>query len=402
MIDAGNSKNNVGEDLPYTRQVIDDEDIAAVTSVLRSDFLTSGPIVSKFESALARQCGARHVVACSSGTAALHLTALALGLAPGDAVIVPSITFVATANAARFCGADVIFADIDPETGLLEAAHVAEALARANKPVRAVYPVHLGGQTSDMREIGAIAAEHGLSVVEDACHALGGVVENDSRRAVVGDCAYSDMSIFSFHPAKMIAMGEGGAVATNDDDCAQRLRDFCNHGIVRDSGRFRDRPDTAPGYYEQQVLGYNYRASDIHCALGASQLTKLDTFVEKRAALVAAYDAGLGDVAPFVKPVRRKSQKRTGWHLYQILIDFDRAPTQREALMSRLRARGIGTQVHYMPVHRQPYYRETGAQPELPGADQFYRRCLSLPLFAGMTEADVERVVSVLKEELEL
>jgi UDP-4-amino-4,6-dideoxy-N-acetyl-beta-L-altrosamine transaminase len=400
MAKAADIGGDVGQDLPYTRQMIDDADIAAVTSVLRSDFLTSGPMVAAFEEALARHSGARHVVACSSGTAALHLTALALGLMPGEAVIVPSITFVATANAARFCGADVVFADIDPETGLMEAEHVADALKRTDKNVRAVYPVHLGGQTCDMKEIGTLAADHDLSVVEDACHALGTVAEIDGRRIVVGDCTYSDMSIFSFHPAKTIAMGEGGAVATNDDAYAERLRDFCNHGIVRDADRFKDRPDTAPGYYEQQMLGYNYRASDLHCALGASQMTKLDTFVATRAALVAAYDAALGGLAPLLTPVRRKNLEQTGWHLYQVLIDFDRAPVQREALMDRLRARGVGTQVHYMPVHCQPYYRETGTQPDLPGADRFYRRCLSLPLFAGMTEQDVERVVSVLKDEL--
>ena len=383
--------------LPYTRQTVDDEDIAAVTGVLQSDFLTSGPKVAEFEHALSANVGAQFVVACSSGTAALHLAALALELGPGDRAVVPSITFVATANCVRYTGASVIFADVDPDTGLMEAAHLEEALSMEGPRPKAVFPVHLGGQPCDMSAIREVARANGMMIVEDSCHALGTTADDGS---VIGACSHSDMSVFSFHPAKTIAMGEGGAVTTQDPSLAEKMRNFRNHGIVRDTGQLESRTSAAPGYYELQTLGYNYRASDLHCALGASQLSKLDGLVEKRADLVAEYDALLNDLTPLVRPIQRKSTLRTGWHLYQVLIDFGEAGIDREHLMDRLREHGIGTQVHYIPVDSQPYYRKISETPPLPGADSFYGRCLSLPLFAGMNKTDVSRVCTTLKDLL--
>jgi UDP-4-amino-4,6-dideoxy-N-acetyl-beta-L-altrosamine transaminase len=373
--------------LPYTRQTIEDADIAAVAAVLRSDFLTTGPAVTAFENALAHRVGAAHAIACANGTAALHLAALALGLGPGDTAIVPAVTFVATANCARYAGADVVFADVDPDTGLMRPEDLRAAIGRAGPGAKAVLPVHLGGQPCDMAAIGAIARDAGSSVIEDAAHAIGTIQADGTP---VGACGESAMTIFSFHPAKTIAMGEGGAVTTNDAATAERLRLFCAHGIVR-------APDHPPGYYEMRELGFNYRLSDIHCALGLSQLERLDALVAKRTDLVAAYDREIARLAPIVKHVRRPPGGTTGWHLYQALIDFDAAGKARTEVMIRLREAGIGTQVHYIPVHRQPYYAARGAQPDLPGAEAFYDRCLSLPLFAGMSEDDVVRVVGTLE-----
>jgi dTDP-4-amino-4,6-dideoxygalactose transaminase len=273
--------------LPYGRQLIEDDDIAAVAEVLRGDYLTGGPAVQDFERGLIDVTGARHAIAVGSGTAALHVAAMTLDLKPGDQVIVPTVTFLATANAARYVGADVVFADVDADTGLMGPDQLAEATRRA-PAARAVFPVHLGGQVADPVSIGKVARDAGLKIVEDACHAIGTTLA-DNTRTPVGACARSDMCIFSFHPVKTIAMGEGGAVTTNDDGMAERLRAFRSHGMVREPSGFLDKAQafatdgTAhPWYYEMHEFGFNYRASDIHCALGRSQLAKLDRFVERR------------------------------------------------------------------------------------------------------------------------
>ncbi len=376
--------------LPYTRQTIEEDDIAAVSAVLRSDFLTTGPAVTAFEEALAERVGATHAIACANGTAALHLAALALGLGRGDKVIVPAITFVATANCARYVGADVVFTDVDPDTGLMGAEDFQDALSRAGDGAKAVFPVHIGGQPCAMGEISVIARNANLSTVEDAAHAIGTTHADGS---VAGNCRNSDMTIFSFHPAKTLAMGEGGIVTTNDAALAERLRLFCGHGIVREANH-------PPGYYEMKELGFNYRLSDIHSALGLSQLGRLDRLVERRAQLVALYDREVARLAPVVRPVTRIPTGATGWHLYQVLIDFDQANKSRSGVMNDLREAGIGTQVHYIPVHRQPYYAALDAQPALPGADAFYARCLSLPLYVGMEDEDAVRVVAALENIL--
>lgn len=388
--------------LPYGRQSIEDDDIEAVVQALKSDWLTTGPAVREFEDAFAKHVGVAHAVACSNGTAALHLAALALQLGPGDSVVVPTITFLATANAARYVGADVVFADVDPDTGLLTPESFEAALRRARGDIKAVFPVHLGGQCVDMPGILSIARVHNIRVVEDACHALGsGYGDNGPA---VGSCLFSDMSCFSFHPVKTIAMGEGGMVTTRDAVFAERLSRLRTHGMVRDPERFMlpasafgddGRPN--PWYYEMPEPGYNYRASDINCALGLSQLRKLDRFARRRHELVALYDQALAGLAPAVRPVKRMEGCRPVWHLYPVLIDFVAAGKSRARVMETLRTRGIGSQVHYIPVHQQPYYRNRYGELQLPGADAYYARQLSLPLYVGMEDGDVWRVVNALK-----
>ena len=344
-----------GKILPYGRQAVDDEDIAAVAAVLRGDFLTTGPVVDAFESALSERVGADFAIACSSGTAALHLAAMALDLGPDDTVVVPTLTFLATANAARYVGAEIAFADVDPTTGLMTPETFAEARDRVEaggRKASAVFPVHLNGQCVDMKTVREAAPD--FRIVEDACHVLGGTYGN----APVGNCQFSDMAIFSFHPVKAVAMGEGGAITTNDKELCDRLCRFRNHGMVRDADGFESESlgfdDTGapnPWYYEMPEPGFNYRASDIHCALGLSQLGKLDRFLAAREARVARYDARLGQLAPLVQPVGRVPGGHPAWHLYAVRIDFAAAGRQRGTVMKRLRDRGIGTQVHYLPVH---------------------------------------------------
>lgn len=396
--------------LPYGRQVIDDDDVAAVAAVLRSGRLTTGPAVPAFEDVFRSTVGAAAAVAVSSGTAGLHLAMLALGIGEGDGVVVPTITFLATANAVRFAGAEVVFADVDPNSGLMTPDNFEDALGRAKASgirITAVISVHLAGQAADMAAIARIGRKRGIRVIEDACHALGTIVESDDGTArKVGACADSDAAVFSCHPVKAITMGEGGVVTANDARLADRLRDLRNHGMIRDRGRFIN-ADMAfdrigavnPWYYEMHGIGLNYRASDIHCALGLSQLGKLDSFLETRRRLVARYDASIALLAPLVRPLGRVAGCRPGWHLYIVLIDFDAAGKTRAAVMRRLGDRGIGSQVHFIPVHLQPYYRERYGHHRLPGAEAYYARCLSLPLHAGMEEGDVARVVDTLADQ---
>jgi len=394
--------------LPYGRQTVEDDDIAAVTQALRGDFLTTGPLVDRFEAAFAQRVGARFAVVCSSGTAAQHLTTLAMDLKPGAGAIVPAVTFLSTANAARYVGAEVIFADVAPDTGLMEAEHLRAALASA-KDATAVFPVHLGGQCADMQAICDVARQNGLSVVEDACHAIGTTYETRAGEAVaVGTCAHSDMAVFSLHPVKTITMGEGGVITTNDPELAARLKRLRSHGMVRDAAFFVNSElamdatgEANPWYYEMGEIGFNYRAPDINCALGLSQLSKLDRFVAARRALVDHYDRRLATLSPLVKPLSRTACM-PGWHLYVALIDFQSAGMERAEFMAKLRERGVGSQVHYIPVHLQPYYRGRYGDAELPGAMAYYSRCLSLPLFPTMRDDDVDRVIDTLGELLGL
>lgn len=396
--------------LPYGRQSIEEDDIAAVVAALRGEYLTTGPEVERFEAALCGVTGAAHAVVCANGTAALHMAALALGLGPGDWIVAPSVTFLATANAARYVGAEVAFADVDPDTGLMRAADMAAALARipAGGRARAVFNVHLAGLVGDVEGIHALARRHGLAVVDDAAHALGTRYRDPSGGwNRVGEGAHADMTSFSFHPVKTVTMGEGGAVTTNDAALAKRLRLARNHGMSRDPLDFQQ-ADLAlaadgvpnPWYYEMAAPGFNYRATDIQCALGRSQLAKLDRFVAQRRDLAASYDRKLANLLPSVRPIARRDTQEAGLHLYPVLIDFAALGFDRAALMHSLRARGIGTQVHYIPVHLQPYYRQRYGALDLPGARLYYQRCLSLPLYAGMAEADVERVTAALAESL--
>lgn len=395
--------------LPYGRQSIDADDLAAVAESLRGDYLTTGPTVAKFEAAFAAAVGARHAVASNSGTAALHLACMALDLQPGDAVIAPSVTFLATANAARFCGADVVFADVDPDSGLMTAETLAAAVARGGKyQLRAVLPVHVNGHCADMVAIRAIADRNGLEIVEDACHALGTLhPAGNGATARSGDCALSRMACFSLHPVKTMTTGEGGVTTTSDQRLAERMRLLRNHGMSRDPAAFTipaqalDQDGTVnPWYYEMLALGPNYRITDFACALGLSQLRKLEHFIARRRELTALYNRQLAPLAPLLRPVPHDPRQDAALHLYAVLIDFATLGKSRARVMAELKQRGIGTQVHYLPVHRQPYYRGLYGNIDLPGADRYYDRVLSIPLYPDMDNADVTRVVEAFREVL--
>ena len=400
---SGDGIGDAAAFLPYGRQVLDDEDIAAVVGVLRGDWLTTGPTVDAYEERFRDLTGAAHAVACSSGTAGLHLAALASGIAPGDLVLVPAVTFLATANAVRFVGGEVVFADVDAETGLMTPATAAAALAAATGPVTAVMPVHLTGQAVDLPTMGAVL--DGRRLIEDACHALGsrypGMAGDD---VAVGACPFGGITMFSSHPVKTIATGEGGMLTTNDGELAALLRRLRNHGMTRDAGALT-RPELAfdpvsgavnPWYYEMATPGLNYRLSDLHAALGLSQLDKLPGFIAQRRALHAHYHAGLGALGPHIRPAGLASKGVAAWHLAVALIDFDALGVTRAAVIDGLRARGIGSQVHYLPVPWQPYYRDRYGAGEYPGAAAYYRRILSLPLYPAMTIGDVDRVLDAL------
>jgi UDP-4-amino-4,6-dideoxy-N-acetyl-beta-L-altrosamine transaminase len=393
--------------IPYGRQCIEDDDVEAVTAVLRSEYLTTGPAINAFEEELCRHVGAAHAAVCSSGTAALHLAVLALDLSPGDVAIVPSMTFAATANAVRYVGGEVVFADVDPNTGLMRARDFEEALARTgSRKVKAVLPVLFAGQGTDAAAIAEIAAAHGISVIEDASHAISARYCHRGTEFSVGACGHSQATIFSFHPVKTVAMGEGGAITTNDKAFADKLYRLRSHGIERDPTQFRY-PDAAsdasgqinPWYYELVDLGFNYRATDIHCALGLSQLAKVERFVQRRAALVARYDRLIGAM-PAVRPLERVANFVPAWHLYVVLIDFAQLGRSRASVMNKMRAQGIGTQVHYIPLHCQPYYRTRYGEMSLPGSERYYAQALSLPLYPQLSESDQDRVVAALAEAL--
>ena len=396
--------------LPYGRQYIDEIDIEAVVEVLKSDFLTCGPAVGSFEAGLAKIVQAPHVTACANGTAALHMASMALDLAPGDWVIVPAVTFLATANAVRFVGADVWFADVDPETGLLtqdglERAY--QAGIAAGKEIKAVYSVHLNGQVADPVEIYNFAQQNNIYVVEDASHAIGSTFEMEGGLIQVGSCQTCDMTTFSFHPVKTITMGEGGAVTCKRDALFRKLQLLRNHGMTRSPGEFKinaqafsEKGEPNPWYYEMHQIGFNYRASDISCALGLSQLNKLETFKSRRSKLATLYDEELEDLAPLLRPVAKVFGCHPVLHLYPVLIDFSKLKFDRASLMKALAAQGILTQVHYLPVNRQPYYTNLYGQFELPGANAYYENVLSLPFFPAMTDEQVSIVVRKLKKYL--
>jgi UDP-4-amino-4,6-dideoxy-N-acetyl-beta-L-altrosamine transaminase len=385
--------------LPYGRQSIDQADVEAVTRALRSDFLTTGPLVHEFETAFASACGGAYAVASNSGTAALHLAALALQLGPGDSAIVPSVTFLATANAVRMTGADVFFADVDPDTGLLTPATLRVALQRSRRSgvrVRAVFPVHLNGQICDLVGLRNVAGDD-IALVEDACHALG--------EADVGACVHSVAACFSTHAVKAIATGEGGVTITANSILAERMRALRSHGMVRDPTLLEqkslayDDGVRNPWYYEMPGFGWNYRMPDVLCALGLSQLSKLPKFAARRREIAATYDRLLAPLAPVIRPVPHAG--RHGWHLYVLLVDFGALRMSRRVVMERLQSEGIGTQVHYIPVHLQPYYRKLYGALSLPGAECYYSRCLSIPFYPALKEDDTMRVEQALRRLVE-
>ncbi|MEF2145604.1 MAG: UDP-4-amino-4,6-dideoxy-N-acetyl-beta-L-altrosamine transaminase [Desulfovibrionaceae bacterium] len=367
--------------IPYGRQSIDEDDLRAVEEVLRSDWLTTGPKVGEFEAAVAGFCGAAHGVAVSSGTAALHVAMHALQVGPGDEVIVPPLTFAASANCVLYQGATPVFADVDPETLLLDPAAVEAALTPRT---RAVIGVDYAGQPCDWDALAELARPRGLRLVADACHALG--AEDKGRRA--GTLA--DLSVFSFHPVKHVATGEGGMVLTDQDDLAANCRVFRNHGITTDH---RQREAQGSWLYEMVDLGFNYRLTDIQCALGLSQMRKLERFLARRREIAARYDAAFAAMERVQVPALRPGALHA-YHLYVVRVP------ERARVFAELRRHGLGVNVHYMPVHLHPYYRERlGTGPGLcPHAEAAYEELISLPMFPAMSDAEVETVIRIVGE----
>ncbi len=381
--------------------------------MLRSDWLTQGPSVEEFEKGICQVAGAAHAVVCNSGTAALHLAAVAAGLTEGLAAIVPAITFVATANAVRMTGAEVVFADVDPQTGRMNAATLEAAFARSdrgNRKIRAVFPVHLGGEPSSVADVHEVSAGREALVVEDACHAFGGSYRDGGGSAIpVGACRHSAMACFSFHPVKPVTTAEGGAVTTNDAAFDARMRRVRSHGITREPELLQNRTEgfgadgeANPWYYEMLELGWNYRISDIQCALGLSQLVRLTDFRTHRDGLARRYRQLLAPFAPSVVAMPTAAGTESGHHLFVVLIDFAALGLTRAHVMQELQRRGVGSQVHYIPVPWQPYYTDRYGKGDYPGAASYYSKCLSLPLFATMDEADVGTVVETLASVLKL
>lgn len=396
--------------IPYGRQSISQADIDATVAVLRSDFLTQGPAVGRFEEAFARTVGAPHAVACANGTAALHLAALAAGLGPGDRVLVTPVTFVASANCARFVGAEVAFADIDPDDLTLSAAAADEALARARRegrPFRAMVTVDLAGHPCDMAAFGRLKETYGLLWIQDACHALGATWTDAAGRSwKIGEWPVPDLTVYSFHPVKHITTGEGGMITTHQPRLAQRLACLRTHGITKDPQEFVFREEAFdrdgqpnPWYYEAQGLGFNYRLTDLQSALGTSQLARLPAFLERRRAILAAYQRDLAQVAGLRFPVVRPGIGHA-WHLAVVRIDFTGRGTTRAQVMRKLREGGVGTQVHYIPVPLMPLYAGSESMNRLPQALAYYREALSLPVFPDLTDDDLAQVVRVVREVL--
>jgi UDP-4-amino-4,6-dideoxy-N-acetyl-beta-L-altrosamine transaminase len=382
--------------IPYGRQSVSQSDIDAVVEVLRSDRLTQGPAIERFERCVAEYAGSRHAVAVSNGTAALHLACLAAGLGQGDLLWTSPITFVASANCGRYCGADVDFVDIDPRTYDMSPEALEAKLVVARREGRlpkVVIPVHLAGQPCDMARIARLAEEYGFTVIEDAAHAIGATYR-DSR---TGDGAYSAMTVFSFHPVKMVTTGEGGMVLTNGQALAERITLLRSHGITRDSALMDREPDGG-WYYQQIELGFNYRMTDLKAALGTSQMTRIDQFLERRRQIAARYDAGLADL-PLMLPCQ-SSDSVSAWHLYVVRLN-PAARRSRAEVYDALQAAGIGVNVHYIPVHLQPYYRRLGFGPGMfPEAEAYYESALSLPLFPTLTAGEQDSVIAALTEVL--
>ncbi len=376
--------------LPYGRQSMDESDIQAVVETLRSDWLTTGPRVAEFEEEFAAWVGAKRAVSFSSGTGALHAAAFAAGLKPGDEAITSPLTFVATANCVLYQDATPVFVDVSPDTLNLDPDRVA---LRISPHTRAILPVDYAGHPADLGLILELAERHGLTVIEDACHALG--AEDGERRRVGGR---AHMTVFSFHPVKHLTTGEGGMVTTNDPDLAEILRRFRNHGI---SSEARQRQSAGQWYYEMTLLGFNYRLTDIACALGMTQLKRLDSNLARRRQIAARYTAAFREI-PGVIPPSVRPEANPAWHLYPIRLDLERLSADRDQVFRALRAENIGVNVHYIPVHLQPYYRDRFGYRggECPVAEDAYARLISLPLFHGMSDQDVVDVISAVSKVL--
>lgn len=385
--------------IPYGRQEITQADIDAVVGVLQSDFLTQGPQVPLFEKTVAEHVGARHALAVNSATSALHIACLALGLGPGDWLWTTPITFVASANCGLYCGAQVDFVDIDPRTynlcpqALERKLVAAQAAGRLPKVVVAV---HLCGQPCDMAAIHALSQRYGFKVIEDASHAIGGKYKGE----FIGNGRYSDITVFSFHPVKIITTAEGGMALTNDPELANKMALLRSHGITRDAAQMTHAPD-GPWYYQQIDLGFNYRMTELQAALGVSQMARLDDYVARRHALAARYDTLLADL-PVVRPWQHPDSY-SGLHLYVIRLQLERIGKTHRQVFDSLREQGIGVNLHYIPAHTQPYYQQMGFKAgDFPEAERYYAEAISLPMFQTMSEAQQDQVIAALSGTLKL
>jgi UDP-4-amino-4,6-dideoxy-N-acetyl-beta-L-altrosamine transaminase len=383
--------------IPYGRQDVTQADIDAVIGVLRSDFLTQGPVTPRFEQAVAQACGARRAVAVNSATSALHIACMALGLGPGDWLWTSPITFVASANCGRYCGAEVDFVDIDPRTyNLSPAALQAKLVAakRVGKLPKVLVAVHLCGQPCDMQAIHELSLEYGFHVIEDASHAIGGSYMGEP----VGSCRYSDITVFSFHPVKIITTAEGGMAVTNREDLAASMELFRSHGMTRDPARMTHDPD-GPWYYQQVALGYNYRMTELQSVLGLSQLGRMDDYVRTRHRLSERYARLLADL-PVVLPWQLPGTY-SGLHLYVIRLKLPELAVSHLQVFNSLREQGIGVNLHYIPVHTQPYYQAMGFRPgDFPEAENYYREAISLPMYSSLSDAQQDEVVAALRKSL--
>lgn len=383
--------------IPYGRQEITEADIQAVVDVLRSDYLTQGPMVPRFEQAVAEYCGAERALAMNSATSALHVACLALGLGAGDWLWTSPVTFVASANCALYCGAQVDFVDIDPRTYNLCPVALERKLQAAEQTGRlpkVVVPVHLCGQPCDMAAIHALAQRYGFSVIEDASHAIGGRYQGHP----IGNGRYSDITIFSFHPVKIITTAEGGMALTNDQVLADRMALLRSHGITRDPAEMTRESD-GPWYYQQTELGYNYRMTELQAALGVSQMSRLDEYVARRHEIARRYDAALAHlslVTPWQSP-----DSYSGLHLYPIRLQLDRISRTHRQVFESLREQGIGVNLHYIPVHTQPYYEQMGfSAGDFPEAERYYAEAISLPMYPAMNEAQQDGVIQAVSRSL--
>ena len=384
--------------IPYGKQEITEDDIEAVVNVMRSDFITQGPVLPQFESAVATYCNAKHAVAVNSATSALHIACLALGLGPGDTLWTSPNTFVASANCALYCGANIDFVDIDERTYNLctsSLAHKLEKAEREGKLPKIVIPVHFAGHSCEMHAIKKLSAKYGFSIIEDASHAIGGRYQNNP----VGCCLYSDITIFSFHPVKIITSAEGGAATTNSQFLADKMSRLRTHGVTRDKSIMQNKSEGS-WIYEQIELGYNYRMTDMLAALGLNQMKRLDDYVRKRNQLAKRYNEKLANI-PLTVP-HCKTDVYSAYHLYVICLETYDENLNRKQIFETLREAGIGVNIHYIPVHTQPFYRKLGfKQGDYPNAEKYYQKTITLPLFPGLKPEDQNYIISKLSTLIE-
>lgn len=383
--------------IPYGRQDITQTDIEAIIAVLNSDFLTQGPMVPHFEQIIAKRVNGKYAIAVNSATSALHIACLALGVGPDDLLWTVPNTFVASANCARYCGADVDFVDIDPSTWNMSVQRLKEKLAQAkveNRLPKILVPVHFSGQPTEQEAIWELAQEYGFKIIEDASHSIGGA----RNKEPVGSCRWSDITIFSFHPVKIITTGEGGLALTNDKDLSERMTMLRSHGITRDEGKFIA-GNNSPWYYEQQTLGFNYRMTDLQAGLGVSQIARLDDYIERRNELADRYNLLLKEL-PIQLPTVSK-ENHSAYHLYVVRLRLDELSKSHQQIFEELRSNGIGVNLHYMPVHLQPYYRNLGFDlGDFPEAEAHGKEAITLPLYPTMSYAEQDQVILALKKVL--